>query len=883
MKLIENILPRVMAIREKLGEINNADTYAQIITFLAGFTKDVRFIDHYRALLTHFGIYEDLAAIMGRIDLTEELTAIVSAFNGLNIEDFTNEFYSDFLAIYDKEQRKLSGAIYTPEPLVYFMVSGVDCLLTTELGINNGILDERVSFWDPSAGTMAYAAGIAKLASKKLAVKYEREPDKILREMFIGDNARVCNFELLKTPYVIGVLRLMLLLKQYGMRVGYNTDFPNCYCVNTLNDTPKDMSLLNLINGTNNRERTALNKRDSEDFTVIITNPPYNVVSKNNDDWIVGLIRDYSKPENLLREEDKPAAKPPNAASSLNDDYVKFIRLAQYKIETSKSDIGGIVSYISNNYYIDGLSFRGLRKELMKTFDRIYVINLHGDWRKKIPQTAEGMKNENIFNVNCGIAIMFAVKLPKDKHIANKSLNPYNCEIYYAELFGTREQKLNALNGKCMNEINFVRIGENLDYEFSPYVGHDEEYYTFPYTYDIFNDCSLAISTTHDHEVIGFSVADTKEKIERLFKLYPQSVLRKSKPRTDGKWDPRNLLGVDKERLKGCIYPILWRGFDKRYVVYDPCMCKQPSYGMMQYLLPHQRNVAIICSRITRAKGYNTGSTYLINDCLTEDSCLEGASGHRSYMFLLKINNSKEPNDYDNPKPAIHSNINKEFIDKLPYWSNTEINEEKLMKISKEIFFYIYGVLFAPTYRENYKELLSRDFPRIPFPSDYSLFQRMSELGKTLAGYHLFTDEKVTNVSDIKSNVSDFNVIKIRNHRYENGNIVINLFDYKDPLVIYDVPPNTWDFIIGGIPQLDQWLSLRKFTKDKNNIKKMHRGLTKSELEYLFKMINAFTLTNELLPSLDAVYRDIEHGVFPISFEREHHKKSISERSLFVF
>lgn len=874
MKLIEDILPHVMAIREKLGEISDANTYAQIITFLAGFTKDVRFIDRYRDLLAHFGIYEDLVTIMGGIDLTEELTSIVSAFNGLNFEDFTNEFYSDFLAIYDNEQRKLSGVIYTPEPIVDFMVSGVDYLLTTELGINNGILDERVSFWDPSAGTMAYATGIAKLAREKLKVKHDLESYKILREMFIGDNTRVCNFELLKTPYVVGVLRLMLLQKQYGMRVDYNKDYPNCYCVNTLMDTPKNMSLLNLISGNDSRERTALNKRDHEDFTVIITNPPYNIVSENNDDWILGLISDYKKPEYLLREDGKPTCKPPNTAKGLNDDYVKFIRLAQYKIETSQSDIGGIVSYITNNYYIDGSSFRGLRKELVKTFDRIYVINLHGDWRKKPPLAAEGMKNENVFNVNCGIAIMFAVKLPKDKHNANKMLNPYNCEVYYAELFGTREQKLNALNGKCISEINFTRIGENLDHEFSPYISHDEEYYTFPYMYDIFNVCSDGITTTHDHEIIGFTVADTEEKIERLFRLYPQSLLRKSKPLTDGKWDPRNLLGVDKERLKKHIYPILWRGFDKRYVVYDPCICDRPKYGMMQYLLPHQRNVAIVCARISRGKGFNTASSRLITDCFTESSCLGGASDMTNFVFPLRYNNSETENTFGKPKPAKDFNINDSFVKMLPYACEN---------IEEMAFFYIYGVLFSPTYRENYKELLSMDFPRIPFPSNYSSFQKMSELGKTLAGYHLFTDEKVTNVSDIKSNVSDFNVIKIRNHRYENGNIVINLFDYKDPLVIYDVPPNTWDFIIGGIPQLDQWLSLRKYTKDKNNIKKMHRGLTKSELEYLFKMINAFTLTNELLPSLDAVYRDIEHGVFPISFEREHHKKSISERSLFVF
>lgn len=808
------------------------------------------------------------------------------------LDDLMNEFYSDFLELYDKEEKKKLGVVYTPKEIVNFMVNGIDYFLINKFKLKDGVLNKNVQYLDPSAGTMAYPCALMELGYKKIAENVKKDSNSIdidgetknkfakwFKEMFIRKDkgyAKVFGFEILMAPYILGSLRILTLGELRGGKgtVRYNIDKPQVYLMNTLMDAPTDETLDSYITRISNRSfkselKDSLRIREKEDIMVIFTNPPYNISSQNKGEWIENLVKDYMKKENLTREDGKPQMKEIGGFKSLKDDYIKFLRFAQWKIaDGNKGKKGGIVSLVTNNFYIDGLTARGVRKEYMKAFDEIYIINLHGDWKKKIPKRANNMKDENVFDVGCDIAIIYAIRYPEKEHKINKKKDILNCKVHYTEVWGTKEEKLNALKGKAIKDFNFIEVQDNLDFEFTPYIAQDDQYQTFPYIIDIFNENGFGIVSAHDYEIIGYDIDEVKNKIKQLFNKYPKNKLEQMPVKSKTMWNPRKLLNSNEKMLLNKIYEFNWRGFEKRYIIYDNNLIARTSYNTIQYLLPHQDNLALFINRQNSSKAKDLGSSIIISNTFTHNKHLEGASGRDTYMFPLKINNSKEPDDYDNPKPAIHSNINKEFIEKLPYWSNTEINEEKLMEIGEEIFFYIYGVLFAPTYRENYKELLSMDFPRIPFPSDYSSFQRMSELGKEIAIYHLFEHKEVDNLRKIPTNLKDLKLteIKIKNHKYANDKIVINLTDRaKTPLVISGVSQEIWDFVIGGIPQLDNWLKGRRYSSNESEVKKIHRGLTIDEFKYFLRMINVIELTLKALPQLDEVYNEIAEDL--IEFE----------------
>jgi predicted helicase len=803
--------------------------------------------------------------------------------------DLTNEFYSDFLELYDKETRKKLGVVYTPDAIVDFMIRGIDYFLTHELGFDDGVLNENVTFWDPSAGTMAFPCSLMKLVREKIRLKSDQKThrfgdsffnqnetfSKYFNEMFVQKNARVCGFEILMVPYILGSLRILMLGESLGANVNYENDKPQTYLVNTLMDVPKERTLFSIINDMNNNSdfynnlNEALKIRNNKNFTVIFTNPPYSISSQNNGEWIENLVADYYRHENLTREAGKPSIKPITAFNGLKDDYVKFIRLAQWKVEENTEDTGNIVCLITNNFYIDGLVTRGLRKELMKTFDKIYIVNLHGDWRKKTPERAKGKENGFVFNVNCGIAIMFAIRLPKEKHKTNKKNGDLNCEIYYAEVWGTVEEKLNALKNRTINDMDFIRVQDNLDFEFTPYIVRDDQYQTFPYLVDIFEQHHMGIISGHDREIMGYDINETKDKLKRLYTKYPKEMLENRAFKSKNKWNPQRLLNVGMKTLSENIYEHNWRGFDKRYVIYYRELMTTASWNTVQYLLPHQNNLVILANKQSRWKATDLGSSVFISNTFVSHCCLESPSGFHSYMFPLKIN--KETNSGDEPKPAVHSNITTDFIQSLPYWAKENTDEITLLKFGTEIFYYIYGVLFSPTYRENYKELLTVDFPRVPFPSNYLLFQKMSELGKKIADYHLLIDEDVINTENNnkrKTNLKDFDSeeFKIRNYNYANNKIRFKIVDGKenDPseLIIENVSQEVWDFVIGGIPQLNNWLKERRYSSNKNERKRIKRGLTRNEINYFLKIINAIELTLKTLPELDAMYNRIMSNLF---------------------
>lgn len=822
-------------------------------------------------------------------NLTENLynnifTPILKWFNrteytdlALIIDELMNEFYSGFLEKYDKQVKKDLGVVYTPKEVVDFMINGIDHLLTSSFQLKEGILNPNVKYLDPSAGTMAYPCALLELAYRKIAKEIDSDPNSFgtdiekrerfsnwFRASFLRKEegfANVFGFEILMAPYILGSLRVLMTAEKCGAIIDYSHDKVQMYLMNTLMDYPEGEDLDNFLLRFENPEfknelKDSLQIRKKEDIMVIFTNPPYNISSQNSSKWITKLVNDYIKPENMEREVGKAKIKGITGLKASKDDYWKFLRFAQWKI-TENGDKHGIVSFITNNFYLDGIVARGLRKEYLKAFDKIFIINLNGDWRKAIPERANGSENGNIFDVNCGIAIIFAIRLPKEEHRKNKSKGLLNCEVNYMELWGNSASKLEYLKENRLENIQFTKVGENLDFEFTPHIQINSEYQSFPYLCEIFKKNIGGVGTGHDEEMIGYSVDEVKRLTNEVFIKYKNTEINDK----NKMWNPHKILGANLENALNSIHKIAIRGWDHRYISYQKELIARPRFELMQYMLS-DNNIAMGLARVSRKA--NGGSSVFVFNSLMELHAIEGGSGIGDYLFPLKINYSEETDDFNKPKSAIHSNISKKFIQSLPYWDNEKIDSEYL-PISEIVFNYIYAILYSPTYRETYNGLLSKDFPRIPFPDSFELFSKMSELGKKLINIHLLKTKEVKNIKRKKINIneldsSDYKIQKFAwIEKAESGMICFNTKKNepdRENIIIEDISKEMWNFEIGGVLQLENWLKNRKYSIEgkKNTIP---RGITQEELKYFLRVINAIEDTNNLLTDLDMIYNTI--------------------------
>ncbi len=839
----------------------------------------------------------------------------------LNLDMVVNEFYSVFLEGYDKEIKKALGVVYTPEPVVNFIVRGIDHLLQDKFGIADGILNGGVKYLDPAAGTMAFPAMLLKQGYKKIAKAIDStDPDSFgsvseknarFNEWFHSRFTRkddgfnnVFGFEILMAPYLLGTMRMLVEAERLGATVDHRNDRIQMYLVNTLMEYRKDKDLLDIVARLESKRirdelKDAIKIRDSEDVMVVFGNPPYAVSSQNASDWIMGLVKEYVTKENLSREEGKPNVKPITGLKSSKDDYWKFIRFAQWKIaENGKKQ--GIVAFITNNFYIDGKVARGMRKELRRKFDEIWIVDLHGDYKRAVPDRATGMADENIFGVRLGVAIIFAIRYEQKEHDKHKKEDPFTCTVKYQEAWGTTGQRFSFLNENDLKTMPFIDVQENLDWELTPFIQDDAEYDQFPYICDMFTENAVGIVSGADNLLSSTDRDRLVEKLEFFFRKEFASDLKdieyvtRKKQRVKGKKYSKDDIAFADNRdwqinaalekgnvgdAKSKIIKWMWRGFDQRYFAYYPILMKKATdqFKVMQYLLPHQKNVSLVVNSQSSRKSAGVGSNYFIAETPIEHKCNEGTSGMEAYAFPLKINRSDDPEDYSKPKAADYPNIRKDFLVSLGYWG-----PEPSAKSTEDVFYYIYGVLQSPAYQEKYAGLLSKDFPHVPFPEAKEPFDAMSALGRKLASIHLMKDPDTMNVKRWKTNLDDVTTgeisIKIGNYAWlsEDGKTGDVWFDTKIEAVgkakavapadgafaIKGVPAAAWQYEIGGIPQLDQWLGSRKFCPEtrKDCLK---RGINADELRYFIRVLNAIVDTIAMRPDLDAAYGAIAKSLEP--------------------
>ncbi|NLK50012.1 MAG: N-6 DNA methylase, partial [Candidatus Cloacimonetes bacterium] len=636
-------------------------------------------------------------------------------------------FYETFLAQYDPKEREQRGVYYTPEPVVRYIVRSIHSLLKSHFNIADGLASEEVTILDPAAGTLTFPAEAINLAIKEHKQKYGDGGVHNLIKRHILPNFYA--IELMMAPYTVGHLKISYLLAEHGYELAEDERF-QLYLSNTLDpDTPQQKEL-HFTREISEECALANEIKHQEPILVIMGNPPYSGASANKNDWTEKLLKtDLDGAQNYYTVDGKPLNE--RNPKWLQDDYVKFLRFAQWKIHKAGK---GIVGMITNHSYLENITFPGMRQSLMKTFDEIYVLDLHGNTHNE--ETApDGSKDENVFDIKQGTAILLMVKREKSVETEVNTV-PEFAQVFHHELYGLRQNKYDWLENTMFNAEIYKKISpKSPSYYFHPYSAENEHYLRWANLPEIFPLNSVGIVTARDSLTIQDTENQMRKTIHHFTSLDPKSARAAYKLGKDTlSWklelaqkDLRDS-GLDDDN----IVPILYRPFDIRYTYYTGTsggFLYAPRKAVMQHLF--QKNLAIICNRQTKIKY----SHVFVADHIVDFHIIETANAN-PYIFPLYLYPNELKEDILESEEREY-NISSDLLKELSQrWQQFQ---------PEQLFYYVYAVLHSNKYREQFAQYLRKEYPRIPFPEDYELFSQLAEYGSQLAALHLMQSNRLDN------------------------------------------------------------------------------------------------------------------------------------------
>jgi predicted helicase len=762
-------------------------------------------------------IVDDITAILNAADINSILEQYYQEGKG---EDPIIHFYETFLNEYDPETRERRGVYYTPEPVVKYIVKSVHQLLKSHFDLSDGLADPSVTLLDPAAGTLTFPAEAIKLAVKEYVEKYGEGGKKgLIRDQILKNYYA---FELMMAPYAIGHMKISILLESLGYQLGKDDRF-QLYLTNTLEMEEIEQTTLPGVHSLSEESHLAGKVKKEKPILVILGNPPYSGVSSNINEWTEKLLKeDLDGAQSYYKVDGEPLGE---KKTWLQDDYVKFIRFAQWKIHKAGK---GIVAMITNHAYLDNPTFRGMRQSLMKTFNEIYLLDLHGNSLRK--ETApDGGKDENVFDIRQGVAISIFIKNDiKKTHI-----------IKHQDIYGLRKKKYELLDTKNIEGIKYQVINPNKPfYFFVPRsTSNIQHYKTWPSIKRIFPENVTGIVTSRDKFAINFDKSELMSKI-RIFHdpslddSFVQEALDLSENYAWKVKEQRNEFKKE-TNLETYIREILYRPFDKRYIFYHPNIVFRMRTNVMGHML--EDNIAI--ASVRQVKSGEEWQHCLVTNTITESCFVSNRTSEISYVFPLYLYPDEEQielfNQNQNGKKA---NIPPKIFKKLESNYTSTPTPEEIQQ-------YIYAILYCNIYREKYFEFLKRDFPRIPFTTDMSVFNKMSNFGKELISLHLLKSSMLEqpNVkyqgtgSNAKITKTDYD--KLRKRIYINE-------DY----FFEGIEPDVWEYVIGCYQILEKYLKDRK-------------GRRMDDPRHYIRIATAIEKTIEIQKEIDALYPEVEKDV----------------------
>ena len=791
----------------------------KLFQYIAGYDLDNRIKWIVEALSDVFRLTDISALIKNMGDVTKQNDPII-------------HFYETFLSEYDPKLRKKRGVWYTPEPVVNFIVRAVDDILKTEFNLPEGLADNskteikvdvqgkkekldvhKVQILDPAVGTGTFLAEIVKLIYDKFKGQQGVWNDYVENHLI----PRLNGFELLMAPYAMAHLKLDLLLSETGFRPTKDQRF-RIFLTNALEEHHPDTGTIFASWLSQEANEANFIKRDTP-IMVVLGNPPYSGKSANKGKWIENLIDDYKQePGGGKLKERNP--------KGINDDYVKFMRYGQYNIEKNEE---GILAFISNHSFLFNPTFRGMRWHLLNTFDQIFIIDLHGNVKKR-EISPDGTIDENVFDIQQGVSINIFVKNKKKK---KDSL----AKVYICDLYGEREYKNKYLSKETLANINFESVEqEDPFYFFTRRSLEAKKEYELGFSIKkLYPINSGGLYTSRDNLTIHFSKESLVNTINKFMELDVEEARKEFGLGKDADdWQISSAKSdLEKTELnQDNTVKISYRPFDNRYTYYTGRSkgfhCR-PRRNIMQHFVKRD-NIGIIIGRQGQAVGSMTWNLCYITRNISDYNIYYRGGGTVFPLYLF----TEEQNILEEDlvrKP----NLNMEIVNKIAYCIGLKYTLEKDEGENKfdplDILDYIYAVLHSPTYREKYKDFLEVDFPKIPYPSDQEYFWKLVKLGGKLRQIHLLespeVEEFITSYPEDGSN-------EIERVIYENGKVWINEKQYFD-----NVPQEAWEFYIGGYQPAQKWLKDRK-----------GRVLGYDDVRHYHKIIKALVETNRIMDKI---------------------------------
>ncbi len=749
---------------------------------------------------------------------------------GKGKEDPVIHFYETFLAVYNPALRQKLGVFYTPHAVVSYIVRSVDQLLVNRFARPKGLGDEHTLILDPAVGTATFLYSVIE----QIYEKFETQRgawDGYVASHLLG---RVFGFELLMAPYAVAHLKIGMQLEQTGYHFGSDQRL-GIYLTNTLEEAmTKSEKLFEKWISDEANEAAAI-KRDKP-ILVVLGNPPYSGESANrsrdedgNSTFIGKLIDDYKTVDGQAMRE--------KVLKWLHDDYVKFIRFAQWRLDRTGE---GIIAYITNNAYLDNPTFPGMRRALMNSFSELWIYNLHGSTRKR-DETPEGGEDKNVFDIMQGVTILLGVK---EKGHAGPTV------VHYADLWGTREYKYATLLDEHVNATHWTEINpRSPNYFFVPEDSEfEEEYRTGWRITDIFALHHTGIITKRDALAIHWTADDCFRTVKEFASLPAESAREKFGLPADVRdwkveWAQADIRKTGP--AKKHVIPVLYRPFDVRYTYYtgnSRGFLGWPVADVTPHMLPGD-NIGLVTTRLTKGERFQH---VLLTRHMNEVICLSSKTSNNGFIFPLYLYAGEQKTTTGHVRrPNFDPSFLKALADALGVKQGHPDDLPEGVT-AEDIIGYICAILHSPVYRARYASLLARDFPRIPITKSKALFSELAKVGRELIALHLLESSKVGKFTT-SFPVAGSNIVERVQFDADQERVAINETQYFG-----NVPAEAWDFFVGGYRVADKWL------KDRRN-----RKLTYEDIQHYQRIIAAALETRALMKRLDAIVEKC--GGWPIA------------------
>ncbi|QQX48699.1 type ISP restriction/modification enzyme [Helicobacter pylori] len=882
---------------EELSFEDFSDALAQTLTyslFLAKLNHPFEKInlDNVRSSIPkNFAVIREMADFLKKLDGIKEiqwlLNEILSSINHVDMDSIIKDlnddkdpylhFYETFLSAYDPKLRENKGVYYTPDSVVKFIINALDSLLKTHfkdapLGLKSALDNENIKLLDFATGTGTFlleafrkALEMRKTSDGGISTKEDKYQN--LLKQFYG-------FEYLIAPYAIAHLNLSQAFKEEFKKPLKENDALKIILTNTLIQ-PSEIAAYRGLNPIFETELlNAQEIKKDENILIITGNPPYSGASSNEGlfEWEVkatyGIEPKFQtiEIEKRVKLTDKIRAllkniqtqKQGGSKNAINelkklyskyklqneqnskwilDDYVKFMRFAQNKIESLGH---GLFGFISNNAFLDNPTFRGLRRSFLECYDELYILNLHGNARKK-EKTPQGAKDENVFNIKQGVSINLFVKNPQTT----------KQKIHYYDVYGERAEKYAFLAQNDLNSIEWFELTPRKPfYLLLPLEAHLLDEYEQGFSVkDMFQVGGTGICSKRDHVVFHKNKESLLELLKDFSTLEPIELRRKYDIKDTEGWKlGRAIENVKKNQHELEKYIVLcqYHPFDYRWTYYTDKSCgflARPVYDVFKHMLPPpptnpktpnqtRKNVALITSR-RFCQSQKSGVGFVSNKIsdLRTWTCpgMEGGD----YVNPLYHN----PNYTENFTPEFRS-----FIDKHYNHSFEPL----------EILGYIYALLYSPNYRKRYEGFLKIDYPKILFTKNKDLFRALSLLGIELIGLHVlnqeslnYSFEKLKDATIGESNYKEGHerspkISEKPSHNEPEQRLYINHSAYFS-----GVSQEIYDYRIGGYCVLEKYL-------------KSHKN-EPCDFDHVTRIIKVIARTIEIQKTLGFLTSDLPH------------------------